>query len=65
MLYERKALLIWLATMMLFVVTVLAATTFYPMANAVPRSAGVPGGAAVAAADRDRHLASRAVAVRI
>jgi hypothetical protein len=40
--HERKALLIWLATMTLFVVTVLAATTLYPMAGGVPRSARDP-----------------------
>jgi hypothetical protein len=40
---ERKAFFIWLATMILFVITVLAATTLYPMAGGVPRSAGVPG----------------------
>jgi hypothetical protein len=41
--HDGKAFLIWLATMTLFVVTVLAATTLYPMAGGVPRSAGVPG----------------------
>jgi hypothetical protein len=37
--HERKALLIWLATMTLFVFTVLAVTTLYPMTSTVPPSA--------------------------
>jgi hypothetical protein len=41
--HERKTFLVWLTAMTLFVVTVLAVTTLYPMAGAGPRTLGVPG----------------------
>jgi hypothetical protein len=40
--HERKAFFVWLTAMTLFVVTVLAVTTLYPMAGVRPWAAGVP-----------------------
>jgi hypothetical protein len=38
---ESKAFLVWVTAMTLFVIVALAATTLYPMVNAVPQSASV------------------------
>jgi hypothetical protein len=44
--HESKAFLVWVTAMTLFVIVALAATTLYPMVNAVPQSAGVSGDSA-------------------